>query len=64
MLAKPFVVREDKCFVLFDGSSQRGAELVTGEAGSGTSVEEVACVEVVIAQELVEGSVQLIGSRL
>ncbi len=64
VLAESFVIAEHEGLVLLDRAAQRDAELVALKARNGIRVEEVAGVEVVVAQEFVERSVQLIGSGL
>ncbi len=61
MLAKPFVVGEEKCLVFLERSSESRPKLVPPKTGNGLAVEEIARIERVIAQEFIRRPVQLIG---
>src|SRR5579871_3937742 len=60
MLAEALVVAENEELVLDDRAAQRPAELVALKLGDRTSIEEVARVEVAVAQELVNAAVKLV----
>src|SRR5260370_11671321 len=67
-LTGAFVVQEEEKLVLEDGAAEVGAELVAVEGGflegSGANggLEEAGCVESGVADELVEGGVEAVGS--
>src|SRR4029077_11888957 len=67
VLAQPLIREEKKCFVLNDGATQMATELVAleGRWMIGVKVEEVTCIEHVVAQELEQLGVEIVstGSR-
>src|SRR5580698_1217053 len=60
MLLQILDVEEEKRLVFLDGPAQRAAELVPLKSRNRIAVEEIAGVEVAVAQELVSRSVELI----
>ena len=64
VLAEAFVIDEEESFVSLDGAAKGAAELVALEGRRGTLVEVIGCVECVIAEELEECAVPLIGAGL
>ena len=62
VLAVAFVVGEEEELVLLDGAAERRAEVVALELGDAGAVEVVARVEEAVAEELVDGAVELVGA--
>jgi hypothetical protein len=63
-IAEAFVGKEEEVLVLADGAAEAAAELVALEFGAAGGVKEVAGVEVVVAVEVVEAAVELVGAGL
>ena len=65
-LAVAFIIQEGKKAVADNGPSEAGAELVARELGlvGVRQCKEVACIENTIAQKVVSGAVERVGSRL
>src|SRR5579884_2079341 len=65
MLAKAFVVAENEKLVFLDGAAERGAEFVALELGDIALVEEIARVQIAVAEEFINTAVKLVcsGSR-
>ena len=54
MLAKAFVIAEEKKFVLLDGAAERRRRSRFAQTGDGALIEEIACVEGAVADKFVE----------
>ena len=64
VLLESFKVAEDESLVLLDGPAQRHAILIPLEAGNGTGIEEIASVQVAVAQEFIHRSVEIVAAGL
>lgn len=64
VLTEFFVIGEEEGFVLLDRRADGTTKLIAFEAGNGGSVEEVARVKGIVAEEFVDGAVELVGSGL
>src|SRR6478752_5846679 len=63
ILAEAFVIAEEERLVLLDRAAKRSAKLVALELGSGPLIEEIARVEIVIAQKLIYAAVHFVSTR-
>ena len=63
-LPETFVIAEQKQLVFLQRAAQRAAELISPERRNGGPIEEVARVQIAIAQKLEQRSVQTIGAGL
>ncbi len=63
-LPEAFIVTEQEPLVLLERTSQRAAELVSAKRRNRALVEEVAGVEIAVAEKLEQRTVQLVGARL
>ena len=61
VLAKALVIAEEKCFVHPDRAAQGDSKLIALKGRGGAFVEVVGSIERVVAQKLVQGSVELVG---
>ena len=63
-LAEAFVVAEDEDAILLDGTADRAPELVAAEGRHRSGVEEVTRIELAVAEEFEEASVQGVAAGL
>ncbi len=61
-LSQALIIGKEKSLILDDGAPYRKAELITLELGQISGIEEIACIQIVVAVELKKGAMKSIGS--
>src|SRR5579872_155811 len=64
MLAKTFVIHEEKCAVMLDGAAERCAKLITAKVRHRPLIEEITRIKETVAHKIIERTVPVVGSRL